>query len=199
MSANQIYLEGHQIYLRSVKAEDFGSIMVQWVNDKDVTRYLSRGVFPGHPEAFQDEFHSLKNSKTDLQLAICLKETDKYIGVTGLHSLNWIAHHGEFRILIGDKDSWGKGVGTEAAQLMTAYGFETLHLNKVWLGVNEENAKAAQSYLKAGFKEEGRLRQEVFRNGKLYDVIRMSILKDEYQQMKKSWKLFDKIQKQLLE
>jgi RimJ/RimL family protein N-acetyltransferase len=197
MSEKAVYLEGDKIYLRSPKSEDFGDTMVQWVNDKDVTRYLSRGAFPGQIESFQDEYKSLKNSKTDLQLSVCLKEGDKYIGVTGLHSIQLIARHAEFRILIGDKESWGQGAGTEAAQLMTSYGFEVLNLNRVWLGVNEANEKAFKSYLKAGFKEEGKLRQEVFRNGKYYDVIRMSILINEYQEMKKTWPLYKLLQKQL--
>ncbi len=197
MNEKNIYLEGESIFLRSVTANDFGEKMVAWVNDKEVTKYLSRGTFPGHLAAFQEEYESLKNSKTDVQLSVCMKKDNRYIGVTGLHSLNWVARHGEFRILIGEKDCWGKGAGTEAAQLMTAYGFHILNLNKVWLGVNAENEKAYKSYLKAGFKDEGRLRNEVFRNNQYFDVIRMSILREEYEKMKSTWPLYDKIQKQL--
>lgn len=198
MKTQDIYLSGNQIFLRSPVAEDFGEIMVRWVNDREVTKFLSRGTFPGNLEAFQEEFAGLKNSKTDLQLAICLKENSQYIGVTGLHSLNWVARHAEFRILIGEKEHWGKGIGTEALQLMSAYGFEILNMNKVWLGVNISNQKAYQSYLKGGFHEEGRLRQEVYRNGQYYDVIRMSILRDEYEKKKESWQTFPQIKSQLL-
>ncbi len=196
-SGKDIYLEGKTIYLRSMKSEDFGETMVRWVNDREVTRYLYRGTFPGNLQAFQDEFAALKNNTTDVQLAICLKENSQYIGVTGLHGINWIARHGEFRILIGEKTAWGKGAGTEAAQLMTSYGLEILNLNKVWLGVNSANAKAHKSYLKAGYREEGRLRQDIYRNGEFFDGIRMSLLKNEYQEVKKSWPIHDIIQKQL--
>lgn len=192
-----VYLSGQQIILRSVIPSDFGETMVRWTNDREVTRYLSRGTFPGHLDRFQDEYNSLKTSNTDIQLAICLKDGGNYIGIAGLHSIQWVARHAEFRILIGEKKTWGQGIGTECVQLLTAYGFEVLNLNRIWLGVNEANQKAYQSYLKGGFHEEGRLRQEVFRNGKYFDVIRMSILKSEYEKKRDSWKINPQIQEQL--
>lgn len=180
-----------------MRAEDFGETMVRWVNDREVTRYLYRGTFPGNEKAFQEEFANLKNSTTEIQLAICLKESGEYIGATGLHAINWVARNAEFRILIGEKSAWGKGAGSEALQLMTSYGIEILNFNKVWLGVNESNQKAYKSYLKSGYVEEGRLRQEIFRNGQYFDAIRMSLLKSEYEQIKKLWPLCEIIQKQL--
>lgn len=197
MNKQDIYLSGNQVYLRSPTASDFGETMVRWVNDREVTKYLSRGTFPGQAAAFQDEFASLKNSTTEIQFAICTKEKGLCIGITGLHSVNWIARHAEFRILIGEKDFWGKGVGTEALQILTAYGFEILNLNKVWLGVNAGNQKAYQSYLKGGFSEEGRLRQEVYRNGLYFDVVRMSLLRSEYDKKKETWATYPQIKNQL--
>lgn len=55
-----------------------------------------------------------------------------------------------------------------------------MNLEKVWLGVNAANMAALSCYKKAGFQEEGILRKEVFRNNKYYDIIRMSILREEY-------------------
>ncbi len=197
MKSQDIYLTGQQIFLRSVIPSDFGETMVRWTNDREVTQYLSRGTFPGHAGRFQDEYEAMKNSNTDIQLAVCLREKSEYIGITGLHSINWIARHAEFRILVGEKQHWGKGVGTEGVQLLTAYAFEILNLNRVWLGVNEANQKAYQSYLKGGFQEEGRLRQEVYRNGRYFDVIRMSILRSEYEKKRETWKINPLIKEQL--
>ncbi len=42
------------------------------------------------------------------------------------------------------------------------------------------NERAYKSYLKCGFKEEGRLRQRIFRNGKYHDEILMGLLREEY-------------------
>ena len=183
--------------MRSVSKDDFGDTLVGWINDQDVTRYLTRGNMPGHPAALQQEYLELINSTVDLQLAICLKHNSQYVGIAGLHSLDWVARSGEFRILIGEKNAWGQGAGTEAAQLITAYAFETLNLNKVWLGVNASNERAFKSYEKAGYVNEGKLRQEVFRNGRYYDVYRMSILRPEYERARNEWSLNTTIERQL--
>jgi RimJ/RimL family protein N-acetyltransferase len=195
----EIYLQTEALYLRTPKREDFGETMVNWINDPEVTKYLSRGIFPANPEALEAEFNNLKTSnQQEVQLAVCDKKTGKYIGITGLHCLNWLARHGEFRILIGEKEAWGQGYGSEATQMMTAYGFERLNLNKVWLGVNAENQRAIGSYKRAGFVIEGEFRNELFRNGKYYNIIRMSILKDEYIENYKQWSTVKWIEKQFL-
>ncbi|MGZ3692085.1 MAG: GNAT family N-acetyltransferase, partial [Pseudobdellovibrio sp.] len=75
------------------------------------------------------------------------------------------------------------------------YAFEALNMNKVWLGVNIENKRAYESYLKCGFKPEGILRQELYRNNTFYDVARMSLLKDEYLKIKKEWSVYEWIKK----
>jgi lysyl-tRNA synthetase class I len=38
-----------------------------------------------------------------------------------------------------------------------------------------------KSYEKSGFKIEGILRDEMYRNGRYYDMIRMSVLRPEYE------------------
>lgn len=192
-----VFLTGNSVFVRSLQSDDFGSVMQKWINDREVTQFLWRGTFPANLQELQAEFQSLSGSRTDVQLAIVDQNSNTYIGVVGLHGINWVARHAEFRILIGEKKFWGKGLGTEANQLAVAYAFEILNLNKVWLGVNLTNQRAHQSYLKAGFKSEGTLRQEVFRNGRYHDVARMSLLKSEYEGLKKTWANYPTIQKQL--
>lgn len=65
-------------------------------------------------------------------------------------------------------------------RLMVRYGFLELNLNRITLDVFEYNPRAIQCYLKAGFKEEGRERQWLYRAGKRWDLVYMGILKDEW-------------------
>lgn len=185
MTDHEIYLKGKGIDLRTAHKSDFSEDMVKWIHDKEVTTYLMRGTRPVTVELLQAEFEKFKD--TEIQLAIIEKSTGDYIGVVGLHSINPTCHHAEFRILIGEKDHWGKGLGTEALQMISAYAFDVLNLNKVWLGVSTANLRAFNSYKKAGFKKEGVLRQEIYKNGKYYDAARMSLLKSEYAKVKKKW------------
>ncbi len=109
-------------------------------------------------------------------------EGDHMIGNVDLNGVNWVARDCWVGIGIGDRDYWGKGYGTEAMQLAVRFAFAGLNLNRVSLDVFEYNQRAYKSYLKAGFKEEGRMRQWMQRGGDRYDLIYMGILREEWEQ-----------------
>jgi [ribosomal protein S5]-alanine N-acetyltransferase len=190
------FLEGENIFLREVFEADVKGPMLYWTNDKEVTRYLYRGAQPASLERALADFHKSQTSETDIELAIVVKNSEKLIGVTGLHGIDLTSRLAEFRILLGEKSEWGKGYGTEVVELISAYGFEVLNLHKVYLGVNAHNTRALKSYLNTGFKQEGVLRDEFLRSGKYVDVVRMGILYDEYREIKSNWITFKKIQQQ---
>jgi RimJ/RimL family protein N-acetyltransferase len=133
----------------------------------------------------------------EIELAVVAMEGDLHVGVVGLHNINPITHAAEFRVLIGDKSYWGQGYGTEATRLMLAYGFDLLNLHKIFLGVNSAHGAAVRAYEKAGFVREGELRDEIFRNGRYYNAIRMSILEAEYREVKDNWDIAHEIRRQL--
>lgn len=83
-------------------------------------------------------------------------------------------------IFIGDKKYWGKGYGTDAMRVLVKFIFEQMNIHKVKLNVYSFNERAIKSYEKCGFKVEGVLRQEIFRDGRYYDEIIMGLLKEEY-------------------
>jgi RimJ/RimL family protein N-acetyltransferase len=82
--------------------------------------------------------------------------------------------------MIAVKDQWNKGFGTEATKLFVAYGFETLNLNRIELRVYEYNARAIRVYEKVGFKHEGSLREDHYRQGRYWNTHVMSILRSEW-------------------
>lgn len=174
------FIPGERIYLRGLERKDLAGNMFQWANDAEVTHYMVMGALPNNIELLEEEYEQLVKSKNDVVFAVVDKKTDIHIGNVGLYVINWISRTAEFRIIIGEKEYWNKGYGTEAAKLTVKYGFEKLNLNRVWLGVNAEYKSAIKSYENAGFVHEGILRQEIYRNSKYYDAVRMSILREEY-------------------
>ena len=83
-------------------------------------------------------------------------------------------------MLIGEKDFWGGGYGTEITELITYYGFDRLNLNRIYLGYTADNKAAGKVYQKAGYVFEGTLKKDIYRNSKYYDSIRMAILRKDY-------------------
>ncbi len=196
MKQRPVFLETDKLYFSQFIESDFTEKIPFWYSDKEVTQFLSRGTLPPLPALLKNDFDQLKQQNSEIQFAIMDKKTHQIIGLVGLHSINWLSRHAEFRILIGEKKFWGKGYGAQACELCVAYGFEALNMNKIWLGVNTENQKAFESYRRAGFKPEGVLRQELFKNGRYFDIARMSLLISEYKKTKTEWSTLKWIKKQ---
>lgn len=178
------YLIGKKLYLRGLQRSDLGKNMFQWANDAEVTHFMFMGSKPNTIEALEAEYETLIKSEKDIPLAIIDKKTDEHIGNAGFYVINWISRTAEYRIIIGEKKFWGKGYGQETAKLLLRYGFDKLNMNKIWLGVNISNKAGVTCYKRAGFVEEGVLREEIYRNGQYYDAVRMSVLRREFYEKK---------------
>ena len=74
----------------------------------------------------------------------------------------------------------GKSYGKEMYKLIFDLAFNQMNMNCVYLYVLETNERALHLYKKMGFKESGRLRKSVWKDGKYLDYIYMDILKEEY-------------------
>lgn len=102
------------------------------------------------------------------------------IGGTFLHHVEVTNRRARFAIGIFDPSCWGKGLGTEATQLVVGYVFDVLHLHRVDLRVLAYNERAIRAYLKAGFVQEGIEREGAWIAGRWESDVYMSILEDEY-------------------
>ena len=82
--------------------------------------------------------------------------------------------------MIGDKQYWGRGYGTDAMLVLMRLAFDKLNLHRLWLHVYDFNARAIASYERWWFKREGVLREQRFVGRKYHDTIAMGILEAEY-------------------
>ena len=84
--------------------------------------------------------------------------------------------------MIGEKQFWDKGFGTEAMRRMCQYGFEELNLHRIYLRVFEGNDRGKRAYQKVGFVYEGTMREARYHRGRYWDVDFMSIIKSAWGQ-----------------
>jgi RimJ/RimL family protein N-acetyltransferase len=176
------FLIGPTVYLRPLERED-APVVQAWINDPEVTRTL-RMHRPVSLRAEETILDRISQSTEDVALMIVRRDVDQPVGVTGFHKLDFKNRHAEFGIAVGDKQTWGMGLGTEATFLMVQYAFETLNLNRVALQVYEYNVRGLRAYEKVGFRQEGVLRQENYREGRYWDTILMAILRQEWDEAK---------------
>jgi RimJ/RimL family protein N-acetyltransferase len=173
------FLIGNLVYLRPLEREDI-PLLQTWFNDPEVTRTLART----QPMTRTDEevfLQRIAGSTTELVLGIAMRAADRLVGTIGLHAIDWRNRHAGLGISIGDRAVWGQGFGGEAIRLLVRHAFETLNLHRVWLQVYEFNERGQRLYRKIGFREEGRLREDVFREGRYWDTLVMAVLRDEWE------------------
>jgi len=173
---------GEKIMLREYSDEDLMH-MREWVNDPEIIDNLSDIFLP--PQTWHDTERFLQLAiegklETKYHFVIANKDTQTYIGQIDLISVDWKNRSTEMGIVIGKKAFLGKGIGTEAIKLLQYFVFDRLNLNRLQLSLHEYNQRAYHCYLKCGFVEEGRFRQNFYINGQYTDHIYMAILRDEY-------------------
>ena len=174
-------IPGETINLRAVEREDV-PLIHRWFNDPvvmdgwgwsaparsmhnvagQVEDWLAREIAFGWPEALIAE--SLAGDP---------------IGLVVVHVDRPEARSVELSLLV-DPDHWGQGFGIDVIQTTLEACFDGWGIHRVGVRVEEGNERALALYRRLGFKEEGRLRQAAFCDGRHADVLLFSLLAGEW-------------------
>ena len=184
-------VRGQLVFLRPAERADI-PLFVRWLSDASVTRNLLLRAplsIAGEEEWFNDM--AQRQGKSDYLFVICRLSDGAPIGTAGLHHVDMENGSAAFGIQIGETSEWGKGYGTDALRAICDFGFGEVRLERIWLDVYPGNQRGRRSYEKAGFTLEGTLRHAHFSGGEFEDVLRMSLLRDEWlgQQRPRGWEL----------
>ncbi len=162
-----------RLLLKPISMEHCTETYVGWMNDPDVILYLESGG--NYTIELLKEYIDTSMKKGVFFWGIHLKENEKHIGNIKIDPINYRHGFGEYGILMGDKEEWGKGYAKEASKLCIDFCFDVLKLRKVNLGVIAVNKGAVELYKKLGFVIEGLFKEHGFYDNKLEDLIRMTI------------------------
>lgn len=171
-------IEGERIYLRRVAIEDANVSYCRWMNDPEVTRYLESRFYPQSIEDIRSYVDEISKNADSLFLAIVLRQNNSHIGNIKIHRIDKNHKHAEIALIIGEKTCWGKGLGTEAIRLLVNYAFQALKLHKVYAGCYAGNTGSIKAFKKAGFKEDGVMKQHYCCEGSYIDGIQLAIIND---------------------
>lgn len=170
---------GKSVYLRRLQKKDLEKF-IKWQMDIEI-RFLDDPIIATlESEQGYEKFWEEKIMPDSYAFGIVLKQSDELIGCIGFKKLVFKNRNSEFYILIGEKNYWRKGFGREAMNLLLNYGFMELNLHHIWGSVMGSNERALLFYKSLGFKEEGWLREHLWRHGRWYDVISVGLLASEY-------------------
>jgi RimJ/RimL family protein N-acetyltransferase len=152
----------------------------RWYADPEIANLLRHDLAPLSAAQSASYFDSLILPLTvrGLCYAIHETETDRLIGTTALTDISRrTTGRGSalFRIVIGEKDLWNRGYGTEATRLVVAEAFETHDLTEVRLEVFRHNPRAIRAYQRVGFVITGEHVEWVGRSRRELNVIEMKL------------------------
>ena len=173
---------GERVRLRAIEREDLPRF-VEWLNDPEVRHGLALFLPISGAEEEQWFENMLKSPANEHPMVIEILTENGWspVGNCGLFGIDGRVRMAELGIFIGAKDHWNQGYGTEAVRLILNHGFNTLNLNRIALRVYADNPRAIRAYEKAGFLQEGVLRQAHYQAGEYVDVFLMSVLREEWQ------------------
>ncbi len=139
----------------------------EWANDPELAHLLDRSRPVS--DADHEKWFAAMQSNPDAVL-FALECGDEHVGNIWLWGIDWRHHKAEVRVVIGASAHHGKGVGTEAIDLVSRYGFSRLNLRRLYAYVLGHNPRARRAFEKAGYQAEGLLREDRWAGDRYVDV-----------------------------
>jgi len=109
-----------------------------------------------------------------------MKENDKYLGVLHIIRVDSGNRNGYLGLYLNPYN-YTPGIGKLLVKYLIKLSFEIAKLHTLKLETFEGNIPAIKLFNKMGFKEEGRLKEYVYKDGKWKDVIVMGMTNREIQ------------------
>lgn len=173
-------LETHRLLLRKLAKTDFAEVM-ELRGDKETMKYIPKPLITNEQEALNHikMIDDKIESNVGINWAITVKGSSKLIGIIGHYKIQPENHRCEIGYMILKK-YWGKGIVTEAIDVVLKYGFEDLNMHSIEAVIDPENIASEKVLLKNGFIKEAHLLENELYNGKFWDTVIYSILKRNF-------------------
>ncbi|MGB0936179.1 MAG: GNAT family N-acetyltransferase [Colwellia sp.] len=178
--SNNYFLEGKSIYLRNVGLQDVNDNYYNWLNDPEVNQFLETRFVVQSKEKIAEFVKCKEDSNSEILLAICDKDNHLHIGNIKIGPINWYHRRADISLFIGDKNYWGKGVATQAIQLVSQFSFQVLNLNKLMAGAYKNNKGSIKAFQRCGYQIEGNVEDYALVNNKGVSLIQLGITAKQF-------------------
>lgn len=181
-------LETERILLKPIEPEDLNFLMeLRW--KAEIVEHIIHNPISSR---MQQNWYENVMKSGDLVLSIFYKDEKNktkttLIGTIGLYDFNYRHQRATLKSMRILPEYQGKNIGLEATDLLMDYGFNVLNLNKICCDLFEDNMARLKGLIKLGFKKEGTLRKHYFHNGKFKDAAIYSLLRTDYNKIKKKF------------
>ncbi|AHB13232.1 MULTISPECIES: GNAT family N-acetyltransferase [Dehalococcoides] len=150
-----IHAQGKLTRLRDKRLED-ASLDYIWQTDPELSRLDAAEPLTIPFRTFLGEYIFVLENSLSLRVQFGIETLrGEYIGYCACYNWDRAAGEAEAGIMIGQKEYWGKGYGSDALGLMVGYVFENTSLKRLYLKTLSDNTRAQCAFKKCGFKPFG--------------------------------------------
>jgi RimJ/RimL family protein N-acetyltransferase len=150
-------ITGNRIILRDKRVADAQDDYA-WQTDPELARLDAAPVlilsFPHYLESYANELRLSNPAKR--RFAIDTADGN-HIGNCSYYGLNEAKGEAELGIMIGNRDYWNKGYGTDAVTTLVSHIFRQTNLRRIYLKTLETNIRARKCFQKCGFSPYSRM------------------------------------------
>lgn len=169
-------LKGEKVVLREKRLEDAAADYA-WKKDAEIAyldaTFPTEVPFSRYLIEYREELSHLDSQRRRFAIETL---DGKHVGNCSFYDINEYSKEAELGIIIGDKDYWGKGYGSDAIAVLLNYIFTELKLERVYLHTLENNAPAQRCFQKCGFITCGAVRRG------WHTFLMMEIGRDDWQE-----------------
>ena len=162
--------------LKLLEVEDL-ELVRRWRNDSRVGRFMLTETFTTRQQQLSWYINCIQNNAAVFYWMLIFDNNK--IGVANLTGIDYINRHADFAFYL-DPDKSGYGFGALAEYAILEHGFTKLRLHKLCAQVVDFNKPVIAQHERFGFKVEGRLRDQVKKDGRFRDYIQMGLLEEEW-------------------
>jgi len=156
LRAHDVHLQGEKVSLRPMAEDDWERVLA-WNADPEVLIW-SEGTEDVRPE---EDTKDIYRSVSRFAFVFIIEHDGQAIGECWLQQMNLPEMIERFPgkdlrridLMIGRKDLWGKGLGTDAIETLVRFGFEKEEADGIFGWVRPENRRCQRAFEKAGFRE----------------------------------------------
>lgn len=161
-------------------------IIRNWRNSEEVKKYLIMETYITK-EMQKQWYEAIKNKEDEIHWIV---EADgNLIGKVDLRKIDKINKTAEWAFYIGEKSARGTGAAVLMEYQLLEYAFCNLKLHKLNCVVLDFNTRVIELHKKFGFVEEGRIRQQIIKEGRFVDMVLLGILDEEWEKSKDRLKI----------
>lgn len=167
---------GEKVVLREKRLEDTADDYT-WRTDEELARLdATRPLSMSYDEYLRFVGNELRYSNSSSKRLAIDTNDGRHIGNCMYYDIDLRRRQAEIGIMLGDRDYWSKGYGTDSIETLVAHIFSTTPLDRLYLHTLEWNHRARRSFAKSGLRE----LKGVRRSGQ--DFILMEILRPEWEE-----------------